>query len=288
MSCDKVPPKFKSEDDYELWKNDVLIWCELTEVKKDKQALAIHLGLHGRARIASSELKIAELKQEDGVEKLLAKLDSVFLVEKGRRQFKLYREFHRLRRTSNEDIEEFITSFEHSYYKFKSHSNSELPNCVVAFMLLEACNLDEKDEQLVLSGISEVDYKDVKTTITRIFGGKRFSEVQKESDLKEEPTFFQNSNENETLYAKSSRGGGQRGFGRRRGLGRNRGGFRGNVFRGGNFNRHNEKSSSDKRSNPIDSDGNVLRCYICDSKFHFAQNCPHAYEKQNDRDFNND
>ena len=47
-----------------------------------------------------------------------------------------------------------------------------MPDCVVAFMLLEACNLEEKDEKLVLSGISDVKYDDVKGTLKRVLAGK--------------------------------------------------------------------------------------------------------------------
>ena len=76
MSCGgKYPTKFEDDYDYEIWKKDVLIWCELTnDFTKDKQALAIHLALSGRARIASSQLSIEELKKTNGVEILLEKL----------------------------------------------------------------------------------------------------------------------------------------------------------------------------------------------------------------------
>ena len=69
----KYPPKFQEEDDYEQWRRDVEIWTELTDFDRSKQALAIHLALQGRARLAASELSVAELKEEDGVKKLLEK-----------------------------------------------------------------------------------------------------------------------------------------------------------------------------------------------------------------------
>ena len=34
-------------------------------------------------------------------------------------------------------------------------------------------------------------------------------------------------------------------------------------------------------SNPVDADGNPLRCYICDSTRHLANRCPHADEERN-------
>ncbi|KAK3894849.1 hypothetical protein Pcinc_001422 [Petrolisthes cinctipes] len=51
MACStKWPPKLASEEEYENWKRDVDIWCELTELEKKKRALAIHLPLGGELR----------------------------------------------------------------------------------------------------------------------------------------------------------------------------------------------------------------------------------------------
>lgn len=62
MACSqRVPPKFVSEDDYENWRRDVEVWCQLTDLDKSKQALSIHLQLTGRARIASCEIENSEL-----------------------------------------------------------------------------------------------------------------------------------------------------------------------------------------------------------------------------------
>ena len=142
MSCSgKYPPKFQEEDDYEQWRRDVEIWTELTDFDKSKQALAIHLALQGRARVAASELTVAELKEEDGVKKLLEKLDSLFLHEIGRRQFANFRDMYRLKRDGSVGIDQFVSQFQHAYYKLKSQS-VELPDTVLAFMLLESCNLD--------------------------------------------------------------------------------------------------------------------------------------------------
>ena len=42
-------------------------------------AIAVHLSLSGRARQATSKLSVDDLKSEDGITKLTAKLDRVFL-----------------------------------------------------------------------------------------------------------------------------------------------------------------------------------------------------------------
>ena len=83
MACSvKWPPLLEKEDEYEQWKEDLEIWCSLTSIEKNKQALAVHLSLSGRARIASSEIEKSQLAKDAGVAVLLHKLDNVFLVDK--------------------------------------------------------------------------------------------------------------------------------------------------------------------------------------------------------------
>ena len=150
MNNFKSPPLLEDDAAYECWKNDINIWCELTELPVEKQALAIHLSLTGRARVSSSEMQITELKHKDVVSKLLEKLDTLFLVDKGRRQFSAFNALYNLRRASDANISSFVAEFEHTYYKFKQQDMT-LPDTVMAFMLLAACNFSEKDRQLVMS-----------------------------------------------------------------------------------------------------------------------------------------
>ena len=37
---------------------------------------------------------------------------------------------------------------------------------------------------------------------------------------------------------------------------------------------------SRRRSNPLNCEGNPMRCRICDSVMHFQHDCPHSYENQ--------
>ena len=45
--------------------------------------LAVYLTLRGRARVATSELSVDDLEKKNGIDILLAKLDDIFLVDKG-------------------------------------------------------------------------------------------------------------------------------------------------------------------------------------------------------------
>ena len=90
----KCPPLFKEDEtDYEQWKKDVDLWTVITDLDKDKQVIIIHLSLSGRARSASSELTKAQLNANDGVEKLLERLDRVFLQDASWCCFNTYLDF---------------------------------------------------------------------------------------------------------------------------------------------------------------------------------------------------
>ena len=108
----KNPPSFNSDVNYESWKKDIAIWCKLTDIPKEKQALAIHLVLTGKARQASSEVEISELEKPDGVQSLIGKLDQLFLMEESRRQFRAFQELYNLRQMADSDVGEFVNEFE--------------------------------------------------------------------------------------------------------------------------------------------------------------------------------
>ena len=305
------PPVFNGVN-YETWKRDVKIWCRLADFTAEKQALAIHLSLEGRARDASSEIDPDTLGGKDGVKILLERLDKVFLPNKGRRQFSAFQELYNLRREKGSGIDEFVDCFEHTYFKFKSQ-NMELPDPVIAFMLLASCKLTEEKVQLVMSAVINVTYDGMKETIKRVFGDKvGCGDVN--SDLKIEPVFeAEAKSECESLYSRggssgrrphqrgrgwhsrgqqsgySQRGGygeqsgySQRGgYSQRDGYGGQRGSYSsGNTQRAGYNSSNGGQQSARRRTNPVDGDGNVTRCVVCDSRFHWVRDCPDAFENR--------
>ena len=49
---------------------------------------------------------------------LIKKLDSIFLPDKGRRQFSVFNDMFSLRRDESENIKNLVNKFEHKYFKF--------------------------------------------------------------------------------------------------------------------------------------------------------------------------
>lgn len=279
----KWPPKLNNDASYENWKRDIAIWCELTDFTAPKQALAIHLSLSGRARTASSEIKVDDLKKDTGVKTLIEKLDTLFLPEKGRRQFTAFHKLYNLRRKENVGIVEFVAEFEHVYFNFKTEEMT-LPDPVMAFMLLASCKMSESDVQLVMSAVNDVKYDTMKATLIRIFGhsisNSGSSSVMPAiatSDIKVEPVFSVENQLDEQQHAFYAQGRNWRGRSSWRGPGRGA-----SYGRNGNSTymspgRTNNQSTG-RKLNPIGRDGQVSRCVICDSRFHWAKDCPDSYE----------
>ena len=83
-SAYKTPPAFDVESkSYSRWVEELKAWTDLTDVKKDKQGLAVALSLPEKdsSNIRDkvfSDLSLDELKGDDGVKKLMEFMDKLF------------------------------------------------------------------------------------------------------------------------------------------------------------------------------------------------------------------
>ena len=138
-------PVLKTGEDYGMWKNAALLWCEYNKDEPSNQAIAIHLTLTGRARQITNRIPRAELCSDNGVSILLAKLDAFFLPDTKQRQHLAYSRMHALSRPNGMSIQDFIGDFEEEYFKQQCEGMS-LPDAVMSSMLVRACNLTEDKE----------------------------------------------------------------------------------------------------------------------------------------------
>ena len=72
--------------------------------------------LTGRARDAVRELNAADIGKADGLNKIIEKLDSVFLKDKNTRAYLAFKEFYAYKRSSGENYSEFIVKCEQLYH----------------------------------------------------------------------------------------------------------------------------------------------------------------------------
>ena len=245
MANFKNPPKFSAETSYENWVKELKLWALCSKVEKNEQGPAVALTLEGRAKAAVLEMEIEELNAEDGLPKLIAKLDGLFLKDENQRVYAAYEEFETYSRPADMSIDDFISDFERLYNKVKAYK-IELPDPVLAYRVLKSANLVQTKVELVRATITTMSYKDMITQLRKLEDmvvSKHDTRVKEESE--------------DVLYGREY---GRRGRGRPRG---NRGGRgRGRGWK----NRNN--------SNPTDESAEVTKCFICKSAQHWARDCP--------------
>ena len=81
----KNPPKFSAETPYENWVKELKLWSICSKVDKKEQGPAVALTLDGRAKAAVLEMEITDLNADDGLVKLITKLDGLFLKDENQR-----------------------------------------------------------------------------------------------------------------------------------------------------------------------------------------------------------
>ena len=261
MTSLQQPPVFNPDggDSYVDWRNDIEVWCMLTEGKV-KHGPAVFLSLNGDARDAVRHIAKEELSGKDGVDKLLSELDKIYLKDGTTRAFNAIKSFVQFRRESTQPFSKFLIEFNHKYREIKKH-NLNFDDGILAFFLLTAANLTEDHERLVRA-TAKLTFEDVKDKLQKVFGEFDSPDGQMHEaklPVKEECFYSKNYNQDKAqgseMGSRFSRGGTGRGRGSyTRGLGRSRG-------------------------NPRDSQGVVLRCYECESTMHLVSKCPHRQFK---------
>ena len=245
----RKPPIFLESKSYEVWKKEVQLWKICCRIDKKEQGPALALSLTGSAREAALELEVTELNSDDGVDKLITKLDGLFLKDENQRIYISLKKFEQYKRTSTQSIDDFINQFELLHNKIKAYK-IDLPDPVVAYRLLESANLPANKSELIRTTISKLNYKLMKSQLRKLEDSAVRTQENVDLDIKEEPsdTFF------------------NRGY--RRGRGRDRGSFgswkRGNYSRGGGTGRGRGA------------------CFVCKSVNHWANDCPQKNDVKED------
>ena len=160
----------------------------MTDLPKQKQALAVVLVLQGRARIPALEINAAALNIDEEISTRLGKLGSVFKKEDVDCAYEAYATFEKFTRAEGSQMSSYIHEFEDLYEKAKRHK-MVLPDAILAYKLLDNAGLDVRERQMVLSACNELKYEDMKRALRRIFG----ETVSSHTVIKDEPTFFGSS-----------------------------------------------------------------------------------------------
>ena len=285
----KAPPALKEDVPYENWKKEITIWQLFTSLEKKKQGLAILLSLEGKAREAALELEVDELNKDDGVSKVLAQLDKLYLKDKLQLSYQAYDNFRKFTRPTDMPIADFVVEFERLYNKAKAHEMI-LPDGILAYEFLNNANISDSHEKLIRATMTELSYKSMKEQLRKVFGDLSLSvssnktkdavagNNQVKLESRDEMTFETTSKDEEAqeVYYGNYRDRSNRG-GRSR-PNRGRSNFRGRGGRGQHGGAERRNQDGKPRRNPAGPDGTPSTCMVCGSVFHWARDCPDSYD----------
>ena len=109
------PPSLKDGASFEKWEKALKIWQVVTELPAEKQGSAVVLVLTGKAQEAVLEMDINEIKDKNGVDKILSTLGKIYKKDTVDMAYEKFEQFIHFKREPSMDINTFITEFERRY-----------------------------------------------------------------------------------------------------------------------------------------------------------------------------
>ena len=276
-----IPILGEEVEKYDSFKFLLGKWCKITKIPPNERANHIILTLRGKALLAAQHMSDEDIESENGVEKLVKVLDSVYVPDKLRHRLDVYVKFSNLTRKEGGSVLEHLNDFQNTFLEFKKLSAGVINygDELLALQLIKSCRLSETDNKLVLAQMIEPpSSENVSDILKRVFPAgseeqKSTTENQTSSDVLLSNTESQGGQENTTYFAKGNRGG--------RGSYRPSFNTRGRQQkRTGSWNRN---SSNQPRKNPLGPDGRYTLCSVCDSIWHYFRDCPHMKKVKKDQ-----
>ena len=155
------PPTLKSGEDFENWKRELKIWQRVTDLEKKKQVPSIYLSLKGPARQCCADIKVETLHSDSGVDELVTKLKTLYDKDAEQAGFIVSEEFETFQRRPSMTILNYINELERRNNKINS-KKIELPDAVLAHMLLKSANVSEQKQTIERATISKFTFEDMK------------------------------------------------------------------------------------------------------------------------------
>ena len=267
MSSKIAPPYFINEaSEYPEYKTNLLRWSRITKTPKVQMAECVLYQMKdhssGIAKKIDTALGDEVIDKEDGLDKLVEYLDSIYKEDDMALMWSKYKKFTRLRKTDEQQpITEFIAEFE-AAYKDAKNNGCEVSDTVLALSLLDSCNLSEINEKFVLTDVDFKTGREQKTCLAQVKRSlRKFQSRDRLSEhdgfhVKEEEDAFIADMKSALLAdgwkpptgASGSSASSQR--------------YNSDLYKG--------------RKNKLGPDGNPMRCLRCNSEYHFANACDKA------------
>ena len=184
-----LPPLFSKDSSYEDFKKELNIWKLLKSCTDKEQGPLVFRSLTGKAKTAALELTEAEIGADDGLSKILGKLDKLFLPDDNQRTLAALEKFESLKRSPSMTMASFILEFEKLHNQLKTFGCT-YPDGVLAFRLMRSAGMSKEHEQLCRATV-ETDkwsYATVKQQIRKIFNDYVALKFEPESSTVTEKT----------------------------------------------------------------------------------------------------
>ena len=260
------PPGLSSVGDYVMWKKELDIWQMATEVAKEKQAAQVISVLQGDYKRVALEMELSDIGSDNGFALLKAHLDKSFKKDSNDLAFETYLAFEEIRRAPEEGVNEFIIRFDRAQNAAKS-IQMVYPDIVLGFKLMRAMSLSENDQKMVMTACTEITYSLMQPAIRRIVGSSGSSASGSSIVVKQE-AFYSNNRKFNPNYSQKKNYQVQHPNNNGPAYSKN------NQYRKNNYNAP-QVQGQNQMQNPRDKNGNVMRCFICESYYHMAKDCPH-------------
>ena len=189
----------------------ISVWKSFTPLEKEKQGGAVLMTLEGTAQETVLELTAEEINGTDGIDKVVDKLDKLYMKDATLDKFETLEAFDVFQRKSGSTIQEHIHEFEKLYNKLKDKGTT-MSDDLLAYKLLKSVNLSSQDEKLVKGTTTELTFENMKTQLKRIFpdSGRKldstYDKSNEQSLMPNEINEFEPELE-ETYYQNYRRGG---------------------------------------------------------------------------------
>ena len=246
-------PKFGgAKAEYKGWRGQVEDWLLVCGEEVKYPGVEIRLSLRGRALEIAEGINREEIKKEGGERIILKKLDEAYRKDTIADNYEKLRTYIKIERESGETLRDYIIRYEKEELECsKALGNSVLGGEVKGFHVLEQANLSDSQKQMVLAacGREKLEYSVVSEVMKRIFEGL---------GKKEESGWLGSEAEVQSSFGRGRVNFRSRGRGNR---GRGRGG-----------------------RNPLDKQGKVSVCVLCQSEWHWARECPENFVNKKKRE----
>ena len=275
------------------------MWTKFSSLDKGEQGTAVLLSLEGKAQEAVLELDVDVITSEEGVSKIIDRLDKIYLQDTLIKKYEALDNFENYRRPPDVSVSDYILEFDKRYLKTKN-LGTQMSDDLLAYRMLKNANLSDQYTKLV-KATSKLEYESMKQQLKNLFsdsspttssgfepivpasGGMRFKE--------ETDTFMTHHYpEHETLYSSSkhpsfskqpsthwkkpSDSFGPQSDGREQWSNQS---SRGNWRSKSKSSQRKDSSSTvavHKGKKPLNSNGEISRCHYCQSINHWITNCP--------------